>query len=159
LSVSGRRSGDGTFTAAGLLSGQSGILQFMESIMASASSASSHIRDTVKEGAREFGKAASAASGTIESDLQALRDDVARLAEQLADILANKGDAVWRHAKASVDDAISNAEDKGREAVDAMREVTDNLVGVVDESLKERPYVTLAIAAGLGFVLGMTWRR
>jgi ElaB/YqjD/DUF883 family membrane-anchored ribosome-binding protein len=131
----------------------------MEYVMTSASSASSNIRDTVNEGVREFGKAASSASGTIESDLQALRDDIARLAEQLTAVIADKGDAVWQRARASVDDAISDAGDKGREAVDAMREVSDHFVEAVDESLKQRPYTTLAIAAGFGFLFGMMWRR
>jgi ElaB/YqjD/DUF883 family membrane-anchored ribosome-binding protein len=127
--------------------------------MASPSTASSNIRDAAKEGLHDIGKAASAASRNMESDLQALRDDFARLAEQVSDILANKGDAAWQSAKASVDDVIAEAGDKGREAVDAMREVTDHFVEAVDESLKERPYTTLAIAAGVGFVLGMIWRR
>jgi hypothetical protein len=63
------------------------------------SSTSGTIRDTVrettrdvKEAARESGKAASAASGDIQADLQALRDDVTRLATQIADIFAAKGD-------------------------------------------------------------------
>jgi ElaB/YqjD/DUF883 family membrane-anchored ribosome-binding protein len=127
--------------------------------MASASTASSSIRDTAKEGAREFGQAASVASRNIESDLQALRDDFSRLAEQFAGILGSKGDAAWQRAKASVDDVMSEAQDKGREAADAMREVSDNFVEAVDESLKTRPYTTLAIAAGVGFLLGMMWRR
>jgi len=38
-------------------------------------------------------KAAAAASGEIQSDLQALRDDFGRLAEQVGDILSNKGNA------------------------------------------------------------------
>jgi ElaB/YqjD/DUF883 family membrane-anchored ribosome-binding protein len=131
--------------------------------MAGASTASSSIRDAAKEGAREFGQAASsaasAASRNIESDLQALRDDFGRLAEQFAGILGGKGDAAWQRAKASVDDVMSEAQDKTREAADAMREVSDHFVEAVDESLKTRPYTTLAIAAGVGFLLGMMWRR
>jgi ElaB/YqjD/DUF883 family membrane-anchored ribosome-binding protein len=40
-----------------------------------------------------------------------------------------------------------------------MREVSDNFIDAVDQSLRSRPYTTLAIAAGLGFLLGATWRR
>jgi hypothetical protein len=69
---------------------------------------SNNVRDTAKdarEAVREVGKAASAASGDLQSDLQALRDDFGRLAEQVGDILANKGNAAWRRAKSSIDDA------------------------------------------------------
>jgi ElaB/YqjD/DUF883 family membrane-anchored ribosome-binding protein len=45
------------------------------------------------------------------------------------------------------------------EAVESVREVTDNLARAVDKSLAERPYTTLAMALGLGFVLGVLWAR
>jgi ElaB/YqjD/DUF883 family membrane-anchored ribosome-binding protein len=54
---------------------------------------------------------------------------------------------------------MSDAQDKSREAVDAMREVSDKFVEAVDESIKNRPYTTLAMAIGLGFLFGATWRR
>jgi ElaB/YqjD/DUF883 family membrane-anchored ribosome-binding protein len=58
-----------------------------------------------------------------------------------------------------MDDAMSEAQDKGREAVSAVREVSDHFVEAIDESIKTRPYTTLAIVAGLAFLFGATWRR
>ncbi len=130
--------------------------------MNTASTASQNIRETAKdahEGVREVHKAAAESSGDMESDLQALRDDFRRLAEQVADIVAGTGNAAWRRAKASMEDAVSEAEDKGREAVDAVRQVSDHFVEAIDESIKTRPYTTLAIVAGLAFLFGATWRR
>jgi ElaB/YqjD/DUF883 family membrane-anchored ribosome-binding protein len=130
--------------------------------MSTASTASQNIRETAKdasEGVREIRKAASESSGDIENDLQALRDDFRRLAEQVGDIVAGTGNAAWRRAKASMEGAVSEAEDKGREAVDAVREVSDHFVEAIDESIKTRPYTTLAIVAGLAFLFGATWRR
>ena len=54
---------------------------------------------------------------------------------------------------------ISDAGEKGREAIGAVREVGDNVVDAVDKSLKQRPYTALALAAGLGFLFGAIWRR
>jgi ElaB/YqjD/DUF883 family membrane-anchored ribosome-binding protein len=134
--------------------------------MNTASSISQNARDSARQtandardGVRDIGKAAAAASGNIESDQQALREDFARLAEQVGDILAGKGNAAWQRAKASMDDVITDAQGKGREAVGAVRDVSDNFVEAIDESLKTRPYITLAIVAGLGFLFGATWRR
>jgi ElaB/YqjD/DUF883 family membrane-anchored ribosome-binding protein len=134
--------------------------------MNTASTASHNVRDAARdtakdasEAVREIGRAASAASGNLESDMQSLRDDFARLAEKVGDILANKGDAAWQRAKSSVDDVFADAQGKGREAVGAMRDVSNNFVEAIDESLKNRPYTTLAIVAGLGFLFGATWRR
>jgi ElaB/YqjD/DUF883 family membrane-anchored ribosome-binding protein len=130
--------------------------------MNTASTASQNVRDAAKdarEGLREVKTAADAASGDIQRDLKALRDDFAKLAEQISEILGNKGNAAWQKARSSVDDMVAGAQDSGREAVDAVREVSDNFVEAIDESIKTRPYTTLAIVAALGFLFGATWRR
>ena len=130
--------------------------------MSSASTVSSNLRESVNdagEGVREIGKAAADASPDIQKDLQALRDDFARLADQVSGILTNKGNAAWQRARSSVDDVVSDAQERGREAADAVRDVSENFVEAIDESIKNRPYATLAIVAGLGFLFGATWRR
>lgn len=130
--------------------------------MGNASTASSNIRDATneaREGVRDMGRAAGAASGDLQKDLQMLREDFSRLAQQMADIVANRGTAAWQRARSGVDDVMSDAQDKSREAVDAIREVSEKFVETVDESIKNRPYTTLAIALGLGFLFGATWRR
>jgi ElaB/YqjD/DUF883 family membrane-anchored ribosome-binding protein len=127
--------------------------------MSSFSDAAKGTVQDARDAIQESGKAASAASGDIQADLQALRDDVARLAQQIADIFAAKGSKAWSRARSGVDEAIADVEDRGREAVDAVREVGDNMVDAIDKSLKHRPYTTLALAVGIGFLFGATWRR
>jgi ElaB/YqjD/DUF883 family membrane-anchored ribosome-binding protein len=130
--------------------------------MNTAATASQNVRDAAndaREGLRDVKQAANEASGDIQADLQALRDDFARLADQVGAILGTKGSAAWQRARSSVDDIVAGAQDTGREAVGAMREVSDNFVEAIDESIKTRPYTTLAIVAGLGFLFGATWRR
>jgi ElaB/YqjD/DUF883 family membrane-anchored ribosome-binding protein len=130
--------------------------------MTTGATASQNMRDTAKDardGLREVRNAAGKASDDIQSDLQTLRDDFAKLAEQVAAIVADKGNAAWQRARGSVDDAMASAQDKGREAVGAVRDVSDNFVSAIDESLDKRPYTTLALVAGLGFLFGATWRR
>ena len=112
-----------------------------------------------REGAREIKDVAAGVSRDIQDDLQALRDDFGRLAEQVGQILSDRGGAAWRRARTGVDGVMSDAQDKSREAVDAMREVSDNFVAAIDDSLKTRPYATLAIIGGIGFLLGAMWRR
>ncbi|MGZ3284596.1 MAG: DUF883 family protein [Xanthobacteraceae bacterium] len=127
---------------------------------------SSTIRDTVRdtvreaqEAARETSRAAAAASYDIQADVQSLRNDVARLANQISDIFSSRGNAAWSRAKSNVEGVVSDVSAKGQEAVDAVREVGDNMVDAIDESLKHRPYTTLALAVGIGFLFGATWRR
>jgi ElaB/YqjD/DUF883 family membrane-anchored ribosome-binding protein len=116
-------------------------------------------RDDLREGAREFQQAAAGAASGLDRDLQALRDDFRRLAEQVSDIVANTGNAAWRHARSGLGEAVSGAQDKGQEAAAAVREVSDHFVEALDDSIKTRPYTTLALVAGLAFLFGATWRR
>ena len=91
--------------------------------------------------------------------MQSLRNDVARLANQISDIFSSRGNAAWSRAKSNVEGVVSDVSAKGQEAVDAVREVGDNMVDAIDKSLKHRPYTTLALAVGIGFLFGATWRR
>jgi ElaB/YqjD/DUF883 family membrane-anchored ribosome-binding protein len=120
------------------------------------------VRDTVKDAkdaVRESGKAVSDASGNIQADLESLRNDMKKLTEQIADIVTSKGNAAWTRARSNIEGVMSDASSKGQEAVHAVREVGDNMVDAIDESLKKRPYTTLALAVGIGFLFGATWRR
>jgi ElaB/YqjD/DUF883 family membrane-anchored ribosome-binding protein len=129
-------------------------------------STSGTIKDTIKEtmadaeeAARETRRAAAAASGDIEADLEALRRDIQRLTAQIGDILTAKGSAAWSRARTNIEGVMTDASAKGQEAVDAVRDVGDNLLDAVDESLQKRPYTTLVLALGIGFLFGATWRR
>jgi ElaB/YqjD/DUF883 family membrane-anchored ribosome-binding protein len=112
-----------------------------------------------RETVREVRQAASEASGDMQGDLQKLREDFHRLADQVAEILANRGNSAWRRAKSSVDEVVADAQDKGRDSASAVREVSDHFVEAIDESIKTRPYTTLALVAGIAFLFGATWRK
>ncbi len=61
--------------------------------------------------------------------------------------------------RSNVRSVVSDAQDKGREAVEAVSEVRDNVAVAIDKSLKKRPYTTLALTLALGFLLGVMWAR
>lgn len=54
---------------------------------------------------------------------------------------------------------VSEVRDQGKEAVAAVTEVGGNVTDAIDRSLKDRPYTTLLLAVGVGFVLGALWAR
>ena len=54
---------------------------------------------------------------------------------------------------------VSDVQEKGKEAVRAVGQVRDNLQDGLDKSLETRPYTTLVLAVGFGFVLGALWAR
>jgi ElaB/YqjD/DUF883 family membrane-anchored ribosome-binding protein len=55
--------------------------------------------------------------------------------------------------------AMANVRGKAREGAAAFAEVADSFGDALDDSLRLRPYATLAIAAGIGFLFGAAWRR
>ena len=57
--------------------------------------------------------------------------------------------------RAKFESAISEGGDGSR---DAIRELSENIADVVEESLRERPPATIALAAGLGFIVGAVLR-
>jgi hypothetical protein len=66
------------------------------------SSISNTMRDNTKNAmgaGQEAGQAASAGARNIQADLVSLRDEVARLTHQIANIFAAKGTASWQRAK------------------------------------------------------------
>ena len=61
--------------------------------------------------------------------------------------------------RAQVRGVVSDAQDKGRQTVEAVTDVRDNMSRAIDKSLEERPYTTLLMAVGIGFLLGALWTR
>ena len=83
------------------------------------------VRETVKEArkaARESSKAAAEPAEEIQSDLEALREDVAQLAERLGLIVTAQGGRAWNRTKANVGDAIADAESRVRQVTDDLDE-------------------------------------
>lgn len=54
-----------------------------------------------------------------------------------------------------LDDAGTQVSEKARELGDKARQLYTDFAGIVRDSTVERPFAALAIAAGVGFLLGM----
>ena len=102
----------------------------------------------------------------VEHQLETIRDDISKLTQQMSDLVDQTKDTAMAQVKSQVhraqtaaSSAISDAQATGREAVDAFRDVADTFGDAVEDSLKRRPYATLAVAAGIGFLFGAAWKR
>jgi ElaB/YqjD/DUF883 family membrane-anchored ribosome-binding protein len=103
------------------------------------------------------------ATGDVQQDLQALREDLGTLAEEVAGLMSSTGNQALdevknriRRIRTSLDDLVSDAGTRGR---DALREAGDTVGTALEEAVKERPLTTLALAIGIGFILGASWRK
>jgi ElaB/YqjD/DUF883 family membrane-anchored ribosome-binding protein len=86
------------------------------------------------------------------AELDSLSRQVGELSERVQRFLSESGGATLGRVGEAASEVMSGVGAKGREAVEGMQEVKDNLAGAIDASLKNRPYTTLAMAFGLGFL-------
>jgi ElaB/YqjD/DUF883 family membrane-anchored ribosome-binding protein len=103
------------------------------------------------------------ATHDVQQDLQALREDLGVLAEEVTGLMSSTGSQALDEVKdrigrirSGLDDVMSDAGARGR---DALRDASENLSSALEQQVNERPLTTLAIALGLGFILGATWRK
>lgn len=102
----------------------------------------------------------------LEKDLSAVKNDITALADQVSDALntltggarkqARRG---FRQAKANVNSVLSDVSDRGNAALDAAQSAVTTLEDTLEEAIQQRPLATVALAVGLGFLIGVTWRR
>ena len=108
-------------------------------------------------------KEAAATVEDIASDLQALRGNFAQLSRQVASVLSASSDEAvgevkerMRRMRDNIDKTVSDAGERGREA---LKDASGNIGEALDESLREHPVATVALALGLGFLFGTMLRR
>ncbi len=106
---------------------------------------------------------AAATIDDIQRDVQALRDDMARLAGQVTELVSDGGGEAIGKLKERVgrmqdelDETITEVGERSREA---LGDVSDRVGEALQDSLQEHPLTTIALALGLGFLFGTTWRR
>jgi ElaB/YqjD/DUF883 family membrane-anchored ribosome-binding protein len=102
----------------------------------------------------------------LEKDVAAVRNDIAALTDQITDALntfagsarkqARRG---YKEARANVDQAVSDAQDRGGAMMDAAQDAAYSIEETLEEVITQRPLATVGIAIGLGFLIGVTWRR
>lgn len=71
----------------------------------------------------------------------------------------NGSEAMAQRAKQAAEDAFNELKDRAGDYVDAGREKALALTGVIEQQIRERPVPSLAVAAGIGFALGLFYSR
>ena len=109
------------------------------------------------------------ASGKIDNirhDLQALRNDIAKLTQELPSVLSDVRDDSLKAArdrvyrmKSDIDASLAQLSDRGRDAAKAVNDATGDVARGIEVSLREHPFAVIALAIGIGCVVGATLRR
>jgi ElaB/YqjD/DUF883 family membrane-anchored ribosome-binding protein len=102
----------------------------------------------------------------LEKDVAAVKNDISTLTDQITDALntftgtakkqARQG---YKQARANVDSMMSDVQDRGSAALDAAQDAAYSIEETLEEVIQQRPLATVGLALGLGFLIGVTWRR
>jgi ElaB/YqjD/DUF883 family membrane-anchored ribosome-binding protein len=102
----------------------------------------------------------------LEKDVNTVKDDIAALTDQITDALNTFAGAAkkqarrgYKQARANVDSAIDDASERGSAMLGAAQDAAVTLEETLEDVIVQRPVATVAIALGLGFLIGVTWRR
>jgi ElaB/YqjD/DUF883 family membrane-anchored ribosome-binding protein len=102
----------------------------------------------------------------LEKDVAAVKNDISALADQITDVLnsfagsakkqARRG---YTQARANVDSAVDDMSERGAAALDAAQDAAYSFEETLEDIITQRPLATVGLALGLGFLIGVTWRR
>jgi ElaB/YqjD/DUF883 family membrane-anchored ribosome-binding protein len=102
----------------------------------------------------------------LDKDVKAVKNDINALTEQITDALnsfagtarkqARRG---YSQARANVNSAVDDISERGSMAMDAAQDAAVSVKETLEDAIAERPLATLGLALGLGFLIGVTWRR
>src|SRR5580700_4007279 len=80
--------------------------------------------------------AGSNGSNVSDVDLQTLRDDIAHLTQQMATLLVAAG----AKTRQNIDDLMTDARARGKDAIDPLREAAEPVVKGVEEAVHNHPF-------------------
>jgi ElaB/YqjD/DUF883 family membrane-anchored ribosome-binding protein len=102
----------------------------------------------------------------LEKDVAAVKNDISALTDQITDALnsfagtarkqARRG---YKEARANVDSAMDDASERGSAMMDAAQDAAYSIEESLEDVITQRPLATVGLALGLGFLIGVTWRR
>jgi ElaB/YqjD/DUF883 family membrane-anchored ribosome-binding protein len=102
----------------------------------------------------------------LEKDVSTVKSDIAALTDQITDAIntfagqarkqARKG---YKQARENVDSALDDASERGSAMLDAAQDAAVSIEETLEDVITQRPLATVGLALGLGFLIGVTWRR
>jgi ElaB/YqjD/DUF883 family membrane-anchored ribosome-binding protein len=102
----------------------------------------------------------------LEKDVSNVKNDISALADQITDALntiagtaskqARRG---YKNARANVDSVVDDLSDRSSAMMGAAQDAAASVEETLENVITERPLATVGLALGLGFLIGVTWRR
>jgi ElaB/YqjD/DUF883 family membrane-anchored ribosome-binding protein len=102
----------------------------------------------------------------LEKEMTAMKNAIGDLSEQVADaasdisaVAQSQARRGLKNARSHVNAMMSDASDRAGVVANAAQMQASSIGGTLQDVIEERPLSTVALALGLGFLIGVTWRR
>jgi ElaB/YqjD/DUF883 family membrane-anchored ribosome-binding protein len=102
----------------------------------------------------------------LEKDVAAVKNDITALTEQITDAINSfagtarkKARRGYKQARTNVDSAVDDLSERGSAVMGAAQDAAMSIEETLEDVIAERPLATVGLALGLGFLIGLTWRR
>ena len=102
----------------------------------------------------------------LEKDVTAVKNDISALTDHITDALnsfagtakkqARRG---YKQARANADSAMDDMSERGGAMMEAAQDAAYSIEESLEDVISQRPLATVGLALGLGFLIGVTWRR
>ncbi|WOH65687.1 YqjD family protein [Bradyrhizobium sp. BWA-3-5] len=107
-----------------------------------------------------------ATSERLQKEVTAVKNDIAALTEQITDALNSFAGTAGKQARRGYNEARANAEaavedmsERGSAMMDAAQNAASSIEETLEDVITQRPLATVGLALGLGFLIGVAWRR
>ncbi|MBH5385176.1 MULTISPECIES: DUF883 family protein [Bradyrhizobium] len=102
----------------------------------------------------------------LEKDVAAVKSDIAALTDQITDALNTFANSTgkqarrgYRQARENVDSAMDDMSERGSAMMEAAQDAYGSIEETLEEAITQRPLATVGLALGIGFLIGVAWRR
>jgi ElaB/YqjD/DUF883 family membrane-anchored ribosome-binding protein len=102
----------------------------------------------------------------LEKEVAAVKSDIAALTEQITDALNTFANSArkqarrgYKQARANVDSAVGDVSERGNAMMDAAQDAAYSIEETLEDAITQRPLATVGLALGIGFLIGVAWRR
>lgn len=102
----------------------------------------------------------------LEKEVSAVKDDIAALTEQITGALnsfarsaSKQARQGYRQARSNMDSAVGDMSERGSALMDQAQDTASSVEEALEDAITQRPFATVGLALGIGFLLGVAWRR
>jgi ElaB/YqjD/DUF883 family membrane-anchored ribosome-binding protein len=102
----------------------------------------------------------------LEKDVAAVKNDIAALTDQITDALNTFANSAgkqarrgYKQARQNVDSVVDDMSERGSAMMGAAQDAASSLEETLEDAITQRPLATVGLALGIGFLIGVAWRR